>query len=641
MNFFERQHEVRRASARLVWLFALAVVLIVAVVDVAVWLAFGLSRLPFSVAAQSLAIASAIVVVLIGVTSWIRTLLLRRGGGGKVAASLGGVAVPENTTDPNLRRLRNVVEEIAIASAMPVPELYVLPHEPGINAFAAGWTPGDAAVAVTQGALDRLNRDELQGVIAHEFSHIVNGDMRLNIRLIGVLAGIVGLAVVGRMMLGGGRGARRNNGGAPLVVVALAVLVIGYLGVLAGRLIKAAVSRQREYLADASAVQFTRQTAGLAGALKKIGGLQAGSSLRSAKAEDVSHMLFGEGRRLSAMFATHPPLARRIQLLDPAFDPAELDRLRTQWAAEPPAGLREDEALGLTSRQPAQIRQATTLPAHPGAVAATVGEPSAGSFAHAGGLLRDIPDAVQAKARHPGTVVPVVLGLLFSPRADVRAHQHRLLAARGGQTLADAAWQEGAALAQLDPALRLPLTEVAFPALRHRPPQELQALLAAITELTRADGHVGVFEYCLSTLLHRDLFEAMHRRPPWTTSRTTLRRSAPAVATVLAVLAAAGTADPRAAEAAFRAGLARALPGAALPFQPPPQGPVALDPVWPALDGLAGPEKAVLVEALATVAGHNGVLTVEESELLRTVCALLHCPLPPLAGTVSSDARSV
>ncbi|WP_154663807.1 M48 family metallopeptidase, partial [Saccharomonospora iraqiensis] len=347
MNFFERQQAVRKVSARLVWLFVAAVVGIVAVVDLAAWLAFGLGEASTSEAVGTLVAVSVVALALIGITSLVRSLLLRRGGGQRVARSLGGVPVPDDTTDPQLRRLRNVVEEIAIASGTPVPDLYVLPHEPGINAFAAGWSPANAAVAVTRGTLERLNRDELQGVIAHEFSHVVNGDMRLNIRLIGLLAGIVGLAVVGRILLAGGGRSGRNNNAAPLVLVGLAALIAGYIGVLAGRLIKAAVSRQREYLADASAVQYTRQTEGLTGALKKIGGIPTGSNLRSGKVDDVSHMLFGEGRKLSSLMATHPPLPERIRELDPTFDPAELDRLRRRWSENPPSGLAEDEALGL------------------------------------------------------------------------------------------------------------------------------------------------------------------------------------------------------------------------------------------------------------------------------------------------------
>jgi Zn-dependent protease with chaperone function len=344
MNFFQRQQDVRKVSRRLVVLFVIAVVALVAVVDLLVfallaYLSDG-RELKWSLVWETLIWVSGFVILAIGLTSLVRTLMLRGGGGGKVARSLGGILVPENTTDPRLRRLRNVVEEMAIASGTPVPEVYVLPNENGINAFAAGFTPADAAVAVTHGTLERLNRDELQGVIAHEFSHVVNGDMRLNIRLMGVLSGILVLSIIGRLLL-------HVRGRTPLPIIGIALIILGYIGVVVGRMIKAAVSRQREYLADASAVQYTRQTAGLTGALKKIGGLETGSKLTNDRTEDVSHMLFGEGFSFSKLFATHPPLEQRIKTLDPTFDPRELAALRDRWAQHPPSGLLEDQHLGL------------------------------------------------------------------------------------------------------------------------------------------------------------------------------------------------------------------------------------------------------------------------------------------------------
>ena len=233
---------------------------------------------------------------------------------------MGGVPIASDTTDFNLRRLRNVVEEIAIASGVPVPKIYVLEHEAAINAFAAGYSPSDAVIAVTRGALDRLNRDELQGVIAHEFSHVLNGDMRLNIRLMGVLFGILMIGLIGRKILEHGRFGGRNKGAGAILVAALVAMIVGYVGLFFGRMIKAGVSRQRERLADASAVQFTRQTTGLAGALKKIGGLDEGSRLNErSNAEEVSHMLFGDGVGFRGLFATHPPLVERIQELEPQF----------------------------------------------------------------------------------------------------------------------------------------------------------------------------------------------------------------------------------------------------------------------------------------------------------------------------------
>ena len=286
MNFFEHQAAARRDSSRLVFLFVLAVIGIVAAVDIATWAATGSSA--------ALAFATVATLATIGLGSMYRIASLR-GGGEPVALQLGGVPVPENTTDPGLRRLRNVVEEIAIASGVPVPTIYVLEHEAGINAFAAGYSASDAVVAVTRGALDRLNRDELQGVVAHEFSHILNGDMRLNIRLVGVLFGILMIGLIGRKILTHGRlGGSRSV--SVVLIAAIVVMAIGYIGLFFGRMLKAGVSRSRETLADASAVQFTRQAQGLAGALKKIGGLHEGAKLNDrGDAEEVSHMLFGDG----------------------------------------------------------------------------------------------------------------------------------------------------------------------------------------------------------------------------------------------------------------------------------------------------------------------------------------------------------
>ena len=308
MNFFEHQEAARRSSTRLVLLFTLAVAAIVGAVDVVVWLASG--------SVEAVVAASLLTGVVIGLGSLYRIASLR-GGGAAVAAQLGGTWVPEDTRDPALRRLRNVVEEVAIASGVPVPRLFVLEQEAGINAFAAGYGTADAAIAVTRGALDRLNRDELQAVIAHEFSHILNGDMRLNIRLMGVLFGIMMLSLIGQRILLHAPSVRGRNSNASAVLAvmlaALVAIVIGSLGVFFGRLIQAAVSRQREYLADASAVQFTRQPAALAGALKKIAGLHAGARLEDrAGAGEVAHMLFAQGFHLAGWMATHPPLLERI-----------------------------------------------------------------------------------------------------------------------------------------------------------------------------------------------------------------------------------------------------------------------------------------------------------------------------------------
>src|SRR5699024_247842 len=373
MDFFAHQTEVRRGSRWLVALFVLAVIAVIAAVDVVVVLAFGLTRRqpsPYappvsfwqSIDWVTVGMASVAVLVLIVLASLYRMASLR-GGGAAVAQGMGATPVPSDTTNPTWRRLRNVIEEIAIASSVPVPDIFVLENEPGINAFAAGYTPADAAVCVTEGCLARLNRDELQGVIAHEFSHVLNGDMRLNIRLMGLLFGILVIGIIGRFMLfSGGRVRSRDSSGgtASLAMIGIAVVIVGYIGFFFGRLIQAAVSRSRESLADASAVQFTRQTRGIAGALKKIAALQVGSQLAAHNKQEVAHMLFGEAGRFSRLFATHPPLPQRLQALGVEWNEKEIEALARAWekprrAADPNhaaasiAGFAPQEVAGLAA----------------------------------------------------------------------------------------------------------------------------------------------------------------------------------------------------------------------------------------------------------------------------------------------------
>jgi Zn-dependent protease with chaperone function len=625
MNFFERQQQVKRMSGRLVLLFAIAVLGIVATIDlVAVLLLGGLDQ-PLTDLLTIVVVTSLVVLTVIALSSLFKTIGLRSGGGPAVARSLGARPVPEDTTDPQLRRLRNVVEEVAIASGVPVPELYIMEGEPGINAFAAGWSPADAAVAVTRGALEQLNRDELQGVIAHEFSHVVNGDMRLNIKLMGLLFGILVLAFVGRILLHV-RGGQRN----PVPLIGLALLVAGFAGLFIGRIIKAAVSRQREYLADASAVQFTRQTAGLTGALKKIGGIPAGSNLANARAEDVSHMLFGSGKGLAGMFATHPPLVKRIKALDPSFNEQELAALRQRFAAAPPSGMAEDRAMGLAAGGGGLPAADAAIATAPAAVTAAVGAADEHAYQQAGTIRSQIPQELLDRAHDSAAVVPLVFGLLLSGQQEVRVNQHAALVARHGQAIADAAWRDGGAMTTLHPMLRLPLAQIAFPALRHRSAAEQEAIVQSVQALVEADGRLSVSEYCLSRLLHEEMYEAVHHTPPWGRRRSTRAGSRDATATLLAALAQAGHTDPAAAEQAFQAGLARLFPRQAMAYTAPSQGIQALETVWPTLDGLNPADKALLVQALVDVVSHDGALTVTEHELLRTICAMLHCPLPPL-----------
>jgi Zn-dependent protease with chaperone function len=621
-DFFQRQQHLRRMSLRLVLLFAIAVVGIIVTVDLVALLALGAlspgsgpARLWGILGVASLATAGAI-----ALATLYRTATLR-GGGGRVARELGGDYVPHDTVDPQLRRLRNVVEEIAIASGVPVPEIYVLQNEAAINAFAAGWSTSDAAVAVTRGALERLNRDELQGVIAHEFSHVVNGDMRLNIRLMGLLFGILFLAVAGETILRAGAFSRSRDekGGNPLPLLGLGLIAAGWIGVLIGRIIKASVARKREYLADTSAVQYTRNPQGIAGALKKIAGLPGGSGLKSPKTEEVAHMLFGLGsKKGQSLFATHPPLADRIKALDPSFDVTLLQALSQQWAQHPPVGLEEDVALGLAPAAP-QAPSKVDID-----VVSRVGAPTDHSYQHASVLLQQIPDDLRDRVRSVDRVVPVVFGLLLSGDAQVRARQMAGLTAMFGATVAQACAGEADLVQRLNPLLRLPLAELAFPALRHRPVEAQQALLNAVYSLIHADGRISVFEYCLSALLHSELYESMHPKPGWRSGTRPLRKSRNEVILLLSVLAGD--------HAAFAAGMEVALPGDPARFMR--RNVVELDSAWNALRELDPAGKEQLVRAVVAVIYHDREVTVDEAELLRTVCGLLHCPLPALPVTI-------
>ena len=635
MNFFERQDQARRQSKRLILMFVLAVAAIVVAVDFVFLLAFGAfgeDSTPEGLVA-GVVLATLVTLGIIGVASLYRISSLRSGGEA-VARQLGGTPVPEDTQDFHYRRLRNVVEEIAIASGVPVPQVFVLEGEAGINAFAAGYAPSDAAVAVTRGALDKLNRDELQGVIAHEFSHVLNGDMRLNIRLMGMLFGILALAIIGRKVLVHARGSSKDA--APVMLAALGLLIVGYAGLFFGRLIKAGVSRQREFLADSSAVQFTRQTTGLAGALKKIGGLQEGSKLASRDTEEVAHMLFGDGVGYSSLFATHPPLIARIQALEPSFKPQALTELAARWQMRPPSGLDEDLALGLDGRSPPPSLPAdrSELRVTPPAVVAQVGTPQANDYQRAGALVRAIPEVLQRAAREREEAVPLLFGLLMAPPGKVRERQQFELAARHDERLARQSLDYADRLADLPRILYLPLAAMAMPVLRRRPRAELEKFMDGCFALSHADGKVDLFEYCLGRLLRIQVRDALDPADSWVAGKRHLADLTTPAVTLMAVLAQAGHEDPAGAMRAYLAGLSRVFPRLNSPYRPPADPQRALDEVWPLLDALEPMGKELLVEGLVAAVSHDGRLTVAEAELLRVVCASLHCPLPPmLEGT--------
>ena len=672
MNFFALQEKARKSSRRLVVLFGLAVITIVLAVDAGVVLiGFGRRMTDAGVVLDypRLALVSVGVLAFIGLASLFRTLGLRSGGAG-VARSMGATPVTPDTSNPAWRRLRNVIEEIAIASGVPVPEIYVMEKEAGINAFAAGYSPADAAVCVTQGCLDKLTRDELQGVIAHEFSHVLNGDMRLNIRLVGLLFGILVIGILGRLLLysGGRVRSRRNSNGTSVAVIGLGLLLIGYVGFFFGRLIQAAVARSRESLADASAVQFTRQSRGIAGALKKIAALSESSLLEAQDTQQVAHMLFGEGLKTASMFATHPPLFERIQALDPQFDMRELIDIAKAWqqpvkAADadspdaslsgwaPAFGAMPDipgmsgmpgmgAAIAVGAVAAAMPSAQTRVVVSPAGVADQVAQPGSDDYHAAAGLHRQVPEALKQRARDPQQSASVLLALAVSHDPESaklqKAKLQALLPAEALSTVQSLLPE----LQSLHPMLRLPLAALCFPNLRRQPRPRLRELIDQLQQVIHADGKLVLDEYCLAKLVQVQVIDSLDPSAAFRDGRRNLSTCLDELRDLFALVARYGNDDHDAARRAFAAAVQEAVPGQAMAFAWPDAWQAALDDALAKLDRISPPGKELVVRGLTRAISDDGQITLAESELLRVVCAALHCPLPPVLQAVGLDASS-
>lgn len=638
MDFFAQQERARRNTKWLIGYFVLAVVAMITAIYLAcaaILPALALEeRRPVALWNPPLfaGVAGGVsLVILIG--SLIRIAELARGGSA-VAQALGGRPLNPQTRDPDERKLLNVVEEMSIASGVPVPEVYVMDEEAGINAFAAGHSPSDAAIGVTRGAMRLLSRDELQGVIAHEFSHILNGDMRLNLRLMGVLFGILCLTIIGRVLLRS-HGGRRN----PLPLLGVVLVCFGFIGLFFGRLIKSAVSRQREFLADAAAVQFTRYPAGLAGALKKIGGLARGSRVTHAAAEEASHMFFGNALRPSwfNFLATHPPLEARIRRIEPDWD-----GVFPKVAAAPLAAPARAPQV-----QPAPVEPAAAArprpPSRPAAVPPRlpvagllehVGAPTAAHLVHAAALKASVPPVLEEAAHEPFDAGALVFALLLSPEAGARQEQLRVLETQTDPALFRLTTQLSAAVNGLPAGARLPLVERALPALRRLPAARYAEFRQTVRQLIESDRQVDLFEYALQKMLVRHLEPHFSKTPPRLVHYYALAPLLPDCQVLLSALARLGQTEPAGAERAFAAGCsALRAPPPARRLLPPaqcnlPQIDAALERLSQATPYL----KKLVLHACAAAVAADGLLQEPEAELLRAIGDTLDCPLPPLVA---------
>lgn len=650
-DFFERQAAARRSTAWLLGVFGLAVVALVGVMFFVSWAAVSAQKsskhgsfssaadpqslqLPLGVAAGTLA--------LVGGGSLYKVASLRAGGGHGVAEGLGGRRLLHDTArTPAEKRLLNVVDEMAIASGTPSPPVFLM-DEAGINAFAAGYSPSDAVIGVTRGCVETLSRDELQGVIAHEFSHILNGDMRMSIRLIGVLHGILLLGLIGRLVLesvfhsgahydsrrSDSEGSGKGGGVIAILVIGVVLLVIGSIGSLMGGLIKAAVSRQREYLADASAVQFTRNPLGISGALKRILASTSGARLKHPRAAELSHMYFAEGvwEGFTSMMATHPPLPKRIRAIEPSWDGSLPKPLSAgQQSPEVPRSPEGSAEFAGASQAVADV----TVHELDQAVD-QIGDPLEAHRVYAAQLIGDLPAEIRDAVGNPSTARAVVYGLLLDADPEVRAKQRAALGETADPYVVYFLFNKLLdSIDSLEPRHRLPLIDLSLPSLAAMSFPQYQRFCRSFRALVLADDRLSLFEWTLSQVLLRHLRPHYERVRSPRIRHSNLYSLAKECGVLLSTLAYACS-DVETTAAGYSVGrtLLKEAPPEVLPREA-----CRLDDLRAALaeiEGVAAHHRGRIVDAAAAVICADGRVEVAEAELLRGIADLLDCPMPPL-----------
>jgi Zn-dependent protease with chaperone function len=637
MDFFSAQDTARQNTGRLVIFFTMAVLSLVVMTNLLVMAVFGYLGSQNPGAESSLAsldwevfgVVSLGVVVVVGLGSLYKIMALS-GGGDRIAEMMGGQLIVDGTGDPDKQKILNVVEEMAIASGSPVPPVYLLDEE-GINAFAAGYSPSDAVIGVTRGAIRKLSRDELQGVIAHEFSHILNGDMRLNIKLIGILHGILLLGLIGYFILRGSmfsRSSRKSGGGT--MALGLGLVVIGFAGTFFGNLIKAAVSRQREFLADASAVQFTRNPDGIGGALQRIGADSVGSVLENTNSAEISHALFSQGFTsfFGGLFATHPPLAERIKKIKPDWDGNF--EISKSAARRRPSGGASRKGPGTGSARSAAMLAGMAATMGRNAAFAHIGRPTAAHMGYARELIAELPGVLKRAVHEPFAARAVIYCLVLDDDEYMCRRQLEHLAKVADVGVYDETARLMSLVRGLKTEFRLPLVDMALPALRQLSESQYGLFKENLNVLIEADGKLSLFEWTLQKIVYHHLDGVFGGKSGAVRKKTTLQHSRQACAVLLSLLVYANRHDGLTEEEVFAAagkelgGLeVQLLDRAKLSFS-------SLDGAIDELSGLKPLAKSKLVKGCAACVMADNKITPVEAELLRAIAETLDCPMPPL-----------
>ncbi len=613
MDFFHHQDTARQRTGLLVMLFTLAVLAITGLVSViSIGIYFYFTGEPFTTQSIiSYCLLSFVgVLLVVSISSFVRLSELNANGGRGVAESIGGKLISTDTSNAKHRQLLNVVEEMSIASGIPVPPVYVLAEEHGINAFAAGMSIDDAVIGVTQGALDAFSRDELQGVIAHEFSHILNGDMRLNTRLIGALFGITCIAHFGHLILDNSNSTRHvsrsssdsNKGFAVIILIAIVCLVLGWLGTLFGNMIKAAISRQREFLADASAVQFTRNDQGIAGALKKIGSNVQGSTLNTKASDEMSHMMFGQSKfsGFSGLFATHPPLDERIRRIEPHWDGSYAQHSHAQNTAF-------------------DNEQVSGFAVGGGSPASQSASPSEQLSETGQQLISQLPPELVDIAREPYSARFIAFALIFDG-SDIQREMIKSYVPLASQSTL-LPWLDY----DLPLNLRFPLLELALPALKSLSDAQKISLCKVLRELSETDNQYSLAEWCVINLLEKQLLASFG----FIKQHKTLKQLEESVFWLLRELAWVSHSQADKAQRAYHCALAH-LGFPEVKLEPANSNWHLSRAALELLLQLKPKDRRMFVKACRLAIESDGEITVAEGELYRVIACFLEVPEPPL-----------
>lgn len=626
MDFFEAQDEARKKTKWLVLWFVLAVIGVVVAVDLLVIVLVD-EEDPIYIVITASVLTGGIMLA----ASGYKTMQLSAGGS-VVAEDLGGRLVMPGSADFEEKRLLNIVSEMALASGMPVPQVYLLDHEEGINAFAAGTEPSNAVIGVTRGCLQRLSREELSGVIAHEFSHIINGDMRLNMRLMGLVFGLVVISIIGRGMVQllrfQGGSSRRNNkeGGNVMLVLlllGLGLLVIGGLGSFFGRLIQAAVSRQREFLADASSVQFTRNPDGIVGALKKIGGSEIGSKLKAPKAVEASHMFFSNGGMFSFGLMTHPPLDVRIRAVqknwDGKFESSEIKPI-------------------MADRNTKNEEENSPLDALPGAVilgaVSGIGQGERRQISTGQELHRGVSQRWREAIQDREVAQAVIFGLLLNEDDKFLPKEISFLEEEAGGEAKELALKWQAETRGLHSARKIALVQLALPTLRGLSPLEYERFRDITLWLIASDGEVELFEFMIQRVIERHLGSYFERKAFRNISYHQFDRLLPEANILVSTVSEIGAGCAEDAETAYLEATSD------WKVRLDRKGVSSHNELDKALDKFSQASPLVkreILVACVTAAARDGKLSSREAELLRAIADSIGCPLPPFPGEVVEE----